>query len=135
VTKGPDPCATVTVVDVRTGAGTTSPVNAAPGTPCPTRDGYVGTLWWDGDGVLNAYFQAAGQDDVTNASQRRLEGDRWVAAGTERTTQAHRLGGGATAVLSHPGVRDRDFLLLVADGRRTKIDGEVSRVAAAPPAP
>jgi hypothetical protein len=125
-------CATVTIVDIASGQGQTSPVMAAPGAICAPRDGYVGEMWWDHDGVLNAYYQPNGQDSLIGASQRRLDGDRWVAADVEPVSQAHKLNEGATALLSHPGVRDQDVLYVEIDGHRTRIERKVNQVTAAP---
>ncbi|MGY0061305.1 hypothetical protein ACWY4P_33000 [Streptomyces sp. LZ34] len=122
-------CATVTVVNVGSGEGRTRPVKAAAGAKCSTRDGYVGEMWWDPEGALNVYFQPAEKEDTMNGVQRRLADDRWVAADADPASQAHRLAAGATAILSHPGVRDRDFLYVEIGGQRTEIEGEVNRVA------
>ncbi|MDX3227421.1 hypothetical protein [Streptomyces sp. ME19-01-6] len=121
-------CATVTVVNVRSGEGRTRPVKAAEGAKCHARDGYVGEMWWDPDGALNVYFQPAEKEETMNGVQRRLAGDRWVAANAAPASQAHRLAAGATAVLSHPGVRDRDFLYVEIGGRSTRVAREVNRV-------
>lgn len=127
-------CATVTIVDITSGQGqTTNPVMAAPSVTCAPRDGYVSEMWWDHDGVLNVYYQPNGRDSLIGASQRRLDGDRWVAADVEPVSQAHQLNGAATALLSHPGVRDQDVLYVEIDGHRTRIERKVNYVTAAPP--
>ena len=121
-------CATVTTVDVKSGKGKTAPVHTPPGKRCKTRDGYVGRLWWAKDGSLNVYYQAK-DNDLLDADQYELIGERWALAGAARVTQSYPLPGGATAVLDHPGVRDQDFLFLDVSGRHVRIEAGVSRVA------
>ena len=123
-------CATVTMVDVATGAAKTGPV--ATTTPCTARDGFVGELWWDHDGTLNVYFQPDGRNTIIDATQRTRTGDTWRAADVEKATQHHRPAEDTTVVLSQPGVRDKDTLYLEVDGKRTRIEREVNRVVTAP---
>lgn len=131
-------CATVTVVSLTTGRGKTSPVMAAANAKCATRDGYVGAVWWDPDGALNVTFQPAdeegqeGQAATRSDVQRRLVGDRWVAADVDPARQAHRLVADATATLSQPGVRGQGRLTYEAGGQRTRIQDGVNRVAVSP---
>lgn len=119
-------CVTVTVVEVASGTAKTTPVTAT--APCTTRDGYVGALWWDFDGALNVYFQPDGDDTLVGATQRTFADGAWSAADVGKATQEHRLAEDTTAVLSNPGVRDKNVLYLDDDGKRTTVEREVNRV-------
>jgi hypothetical protein len=139
-------CTTITVLEVASGQGTTAPVVAEPGAACNGQDVYVNSIWWDPDGVLNAYcapdYYAA---DGTAELQRRFEGGAWVAAHDDDLEQ-HLLDSGASVSVVRSDVPD-DFtgdvpdepqffkvLEFTANGETHRIDHSVSNVVIAPPA-
>ncbi|MBB4908818.1 hypothetical protein [Actinophytocola algeriensis] len=121
-------CATVTVTDVASGKGETAPVNAEPGTTCDGHDVYIESLWWDRDGTLNTTFEVDDANTTAEKGQRRLEGGRWVAAGTGPAGEVRQLSAGtATIEGDAPGT-----LYVETDGERADIDTHVRYVTAAP---
>lgn len=129
-------CTTVTVLDVASGAAETSPVSAAPGSACETKDVYVGSMWWDPDGTLNAYVQpddAAADEHV----HRRLEDGRWVDAAEGAGVATHRFDSGATVAVSSGAAdvhKTLDQVLEFAfDGESERIDHSVNSIVVAPP--
>ncbi|MGK5531263.1 hypothetical protein [Streptomyces sp. URMC 129] len=121
-------CATVTVVDVASGRGETAPVSAEPGTTCDAKDVYIDSLWWDRDGGLNVTCEADDENATAADGQRRLEGGRWVDAGTAPAGEVRRLDDGtATIEGDGPGT-----LVVESDGERAEIDTDVRYVTAAP---
>ncbi|HEY1179182.1 MAG TPA: hypothetical protein VGF17_23760 [Phytomonospora sp.] len=119
-------CATLTLADVGTGGGTTSPLRAAQGVTCETQDAFVDELWWERDGSLNAYYEESdggqGGDDV----HARFDGTRWAPAGVDLNRQTRVLATGASVVL------DDWALSLAGDGTSVAVDTEVRHVVAAP---
>jgi hypothetical protein len=121
-----DTCATVTVADIASGKGETTPVHAEPGTKCDAVDVFIDSLWWDEDGTLNVYFQASDDAPGAEDGQRRLDGGAWVAPARNAADETHRLRGGATVT------RDGWKLYVRDGGKRTRIDGGVRHVTVAP---
>lgn len=122
-------CTTVTVVDIASGAGETTPVSADPGTTCERQDQIITAMWWDTEGLLNVIFESS-EDDVDAPVHRRLEDGLWVDA---ETTDTYPLN--ADTALQ---IRDLDdevnhsILELVTNGEPQRIDYNVSAVTLAP---
>lgn len=119
-------CATVTVVDVKSGKGETARVSAAQGAKCDNHDVYIDSMWWDRDGTLNVTFDADDKNTAAKGGQSRLEGGRWVESGTGPDTEKRRLSAGTATIQS-----DRT-LSVERDGERIEIDTDVRYLTAAP---
>jgi WD40 repeat protein len=129
-------CTTVTVLDVASEQGETSPVSAESGAVCETKDVYITSMWWDPDGTLNVYVQpddSAGGENV----HRRLEDGQWTDAAEDADMATYRFGSGATVAVSSAnadGDETLDRVLEFAfEGDSGRIDHSVSSVVVAPP--